>query len=215
MQYYQDLTIIKSPDISPYFIWSKLYTQLHLALVELQHPNSVSEIGVSFPEYQYIKENNKTIMTLGCKLRIFSHKKEMLEQLNISHWLERLKDYVHILSIQNVPSNVTEHLVVKRLRQRTNNDKYTRDYAKKHNLSFEEAKEARVQRFMEVHNVTLQESLEHYENPVLKRRPFIIMQSLRTKQQYSLEIEQLRVNGPVAGAFSSYGLSSTTTVPAW
>jgi len=33
MKVYQEITIIKTPEISPYFIWSKLYTQLHLALV--------------------------------------------------------------------------------------------------------------------------------------------------------------------------------------
>lgn len=59
MKYYQEITIIKSPDISPYFIWSKLYTQLHLALVEVKNPDDSSNIGVSFLNISALKTATK------------------------------------------------------------------------------------------------------------------------------------------------------------
>ncbi|HNN29956.1 MAG TPA: type I-F CRISPR-associated endoribonuclease Cas6/Csy4, partial [Agitococcus sp.] len=34
MKYYQELTLIAQAEVSLYVIWSKLYTQLHLAFVE-------------------------------------------------------------------------------------------------------------------------------------------------------------------------------------
>ena len=48
MKYYQELTLIAQAEVSLYFIWSKVYTQLHLALVAMPTQGNV---GVSFPEY--------------------------------------------------------------------------------------------------------------------------------------------------------------------
>ncbi|KGQ69416.1 hypothetical protein OA57_11710 [Chelonobacter oris] len=215
MQYYQEITIIKSPEISPYFIWSKLYTQLHLALVEVLNSDRTSHIGVSFPEYQCIEDECNPVKTLGNKLRVFAHTKQELEALNLSKWLARLTDYVHIRSVQNVPQNVTQHGIVSRLRQKSNNDRITRAYAKRHHLSFEAAKEERIHTFAEKHQLSYEQSLQHYHNPTLKERPFIKIQSLHSKLQYSLEIEQTIVESAVEGGFNSYGLSSKTTVPLW
>lgn len=39
---------------------------------------------------------------LGDKIRIFADSVETLEQLNLNHWLERLQDYVHVLSAREV-----------------------------------------------------------------------------------------------------------------
>lgn len=53
INYYQEITIIESPEIPPYCIWSKLYTQVHLALVEMKKTDeSVVNIGVGFPGYK-------------------------------------------------------------------------------------------------------------------------------------------------------------------
>lgn len=215
MQYYQEITIIKNPEISPYFIWSKLYTQLHLALVEKLDSENRSHIGVSFPEYQCVEDAEQSIKTLGCKLRVFAHSKAELEELNLPQWLTRLTDYVHIRSVQPVPDNITQHLIVSRLRQKSNNDRVTRAYAKKHQLSFEAAKEERIQTFADKHQLTYEQSVAHYHNPILKERPFIKIQSLHSQLQYSLEIEQTLTESAVKGRFNSYGLSSTATVPTW
>ena len=51
MQFYQEITLIDQAEISPYFIWSKLYTQLHIALAESKDIDNQVNIGVSFPQY--------------------------------------------------------------------------------------------------------------------------------------------------------------------
>lgn len=215
MKYYQEITLIKSAEISPYFLWSKLYTQLHLALVEALDSEERSHIGVSFPEYRCREEGDKTVKTLGGKIRLFAETEQALSALNLATWLVRLSDYVHIKSVQKVPENVTRHLIVRRLRQKSNNDTLTRAYAKKHSLSFEAAKEKRIRDFAEKHQLSYKQSQRHYDNPTLKERPFIKIQSLHQQLQYSLEIDQIEVASAVKGVFSSYGLSSRTTVPTW
>lgn len=51
MKFYQEITLIDQAEISPYFIWSKLYTQLHIALAKSKDTNDKVNIGVSFPQY--------------------------------------------------------------------------------------------------------------------------------------------------------------------
>ena len=56
MKYYQEITLIDQAEISPYFIWSKLYTQLHIAFAEIKDADDKISMGTSFP--QYIFENS-------------------------------------------------------------------------------------------------------------------------------------------------------------
>ena len=100
MKYYQELTILPDPEISNYFIWSRLFTQLHIALADIKNQHGIDSIGVSFPEY-YFDENGKS-SRLGSKLRIFAPNLETLEKLDLNNWLDRLTDYVHIKSIKEV-----------------------------------------------------------------------------------------------------------------
>ena len=58
--FYQEITILTDPEISPYFIWSKLYTQLHIALADLHNKQGIDSIGVSFPNYKFEKKGEKT-----------------------------------------------------------------------------------------------------------------------------------------------------------
>lgn len=215
MRFYQDITIIKSPDVSPYFIWSKLYMQLHLALVEQQSPDKTVGMGVSFPGYRCFEKEGKTITTLGDKLRIFAKSEQELEQLKITHWLSRLADYVHITSIKEVPSNVSEYLQVTRYRPNMNMEKLTRRLAKRKEISFEEAQKLQNERFVEKNNVSLEKAQAHYFNPEVKNLPFIKMKSLSREREFSLLINQQRVEQEREGSFSTYGLSSNATVPNW
>ena len=101
MNFYQEITLLPQAEISSYFIWQKLYQQIHLALVENKIDENVSAIGVSFPEYdagQYL---------LGTKLRLFAQGKSALEQLQCERWLSRLKDYLQCGEITPVPEAVT------------------------------------------------------------------------------------------------------------
>jgi CRISPR-associated endonuclease Csy4 len=215
MKVYQEITVIKTPDISPYFIWSKLYTQLHLALVEQQNKDKTVDIGVSFPGYKCFEKNGKTITILGDKLRVFANSEKQFEQLNLQQWLARLTDYLHIKSIQSVPENASQHLLVSRYQPVKNVERETRRFAKRKGIRFEDAKKQQNQRFAEKNNLSLKQAEAHYQNPVLKELPFIKMKSLSEGQEYALQIDQKEAEQEVKGSFSTYGLSSITTVPHW
>ena len=49
MNFYQEITLIPDAEISPYFLWSKVYTQLHIALAHVKNQHGVDGIGISFP----------------------------------------------------------------------------------------------------------------------------------------------------------------------
>lgn len=221
MRFYQELTLIKTPEITPYFIWSKLYTQVHLALVEQQNPDETVNLGVSFPEYKSFQKNEISHGTLGNKLRVFASSEQELQQLNLLKWLERLTDYVHIKSIQPVPAEIAEHVYVKRYRANTNMARLTRRFMRRESqkqgreLSFEEAKALQNQRFAKENKVSLADAEKHYQQPSTQEFPFIKLKSLSGDKDFSLQIEQLAANERKEGVFSTYGLSSQATVPHW
>lgn len=220
MKYYQEITIIRSPEISPYFIWTKLYIQVHLALVEQAKATygkttKVGDIGVSFPEYECFEKNGEIITTLGTKLRIFAKTERALVELNLNKWCKRLLDYVHIKSIDEVKNKATGHVLVKRFRQEKNLDSKTRNFARKHNKTFEEVKTSRIAHIAKKHKVSIEEAQRRYEIPQLEYRPYIRMKSRGNGNNFSLEIDQIKAEVPVAGTFNTYGMSSTATVPHW
>lgn len=219
MRFYQEITLIKTPEITPYFIWSKLYMQVHLALVEQQNPDKTVNFGVSFPAYHLQETGDKSFGCLGDKLRIFANTEQELEQLNLHKWLNRLADYVHLKSIKPVPENIDGYLQVKRYRANTNLERLTRRFMRREGkrlgreLSFAEAQAMQNQRFAENQSVSLQTAEKHYQQPQVKSFPFIKMQSLSGDKDFSLQIVQEQVSQPQQGRFSTYGLSSQTTVP--
>lgn len=98
-KYYKEITLLPNADIALYFLWSKVYQQVHLAFVDMQKEKSAVTLGVSFPEYNEDKNH------LGSKLRIFGDEKDVFESLSIEKWLDRLMDYIEISSVMEVPSN--------------------------------------------------------------------------------------------------------------
>ncbi len=58
MNWYQEITLIDQDEISLYFIWSKVYTQLHIAFAEHSNEQGRISFGVSFPQYR-INEQKK------------------------------------------------------------------------------------------------------------------------------------------------------------
>lgn len=200
MNFYQEMTIIPQTEISPYFIWSKLYKQLHFAFVEQKDGNQVP-FGVSFPEYHFNEQ--KQFGALGTKIRVFSQNREDLETLNLSKWLDRLLDYVHITSIREVPKSVAKYAVyskkqikgAKRIEDITN--QRANYYSEKHHVSLEEAKNKLEKRSVE---------------PIFL--PFIRIESTSTKQFFRLFIEKRsKTEKSEQSIFSTYGLSTESTVP--
>ena len=207
MKFYIELTVINSADISFSIAWSKLYTQLHLAFVEMQDTNAQVPIGVSFPEYNVGESKGKKLILLGSKLRIFAQDEATLTKLNLPKWLARLEDYVHIKSIKPVPENVQNHLIVSRYRPKANIELVARRIAKRKQITLDLA-------IAYLNTVDEAKKLKGYEQK-WEPFPYIQMKSLSGKQDFSLCISQTTVDEIKGGVFSTYGLSSQSTVPHW
>lgn len=193
MNFYQEITLIRQAEINLNFLWSRLYTQLHLALVEQKDANGLVDIGVCFPGYKIGRnKSGEVFTTLGEKIRVFAPNGEILQQLNLDKWLERLTDYVHISSIKAVDqSKVTGYLRVCRYRPKPNIESLVRRYAK----------------FKKVSEAT---ALARYQN---KQRnwqdyPYVRMKSLSRDREFSLCINQKLVPQDGNGKFTTYGLSA-------
>ncbi|ENV43127.1 MULTISPECIES: type I-F CRISPR-associated endoribonuclease Cas6/Csy4 [Acinetobacter] len=202
MKFYQEITLIDQAEISPYFIWSKLYAQLHIALAEQKNIEEKVNIGVSFPHYIYEEkgDNEKAKINLGKKLRLFADFESDLKKLDIRHWLDRLEDYVHITSIREVPSDIKGYAIYKRKQVKTNAQRLARHRVKRGDIGFDEA-------------------LARYSNVVTTTNlPYIEMKSLSTSDQQSekrfkLFIEKQSAEKSETQVFSTYGLSSVSSVP--
>jgi CRISPR-associated endonuclease Csy4 len=195
-KYYQEITLIDQAEISLYVVWSKLYTQLHIGLAEIKDANEKVNIGLSFPKYIYEQgdEAKKSKVHLGDKLRIFAETQADLEKLNISKWLERLTDYLHILPIREV-TKITGYATYSRKQVKTNAERLARHRVKRGDIGFDEA-------------------LVRYSNVVTTTDlPYIQMKSLTSEKSFKLFIEKKSATKSETQVFSTYGLSSVSTVP--
>ncbi|ELO6155969.1 type I-F CRISPR-associated endoribonuclease Cas6/Csy4 [Escherichia coli] len=195
MKYYQEITLIDQAEISSYFIWSKLYTQLHIALAEIKDTNNKVDLGVSFPQYLFEKNDKNSKVNLGKKLRLFAQNEADLKKLDLKKWLDRLTDYVHITSIREVPENIKGYAIYKRKQVKTNAERLARHRVKRGDIGFDEA-------------------LARYSNVVTTTDlPFIQMKSLTSDQVFKLFIEKKNAEQSESQVFSTYGLSSESSVP--
>lgn len=219
MNVYQEIIMNKVPEITPYFIWSNLYMQVHLAFVEQQLSDETVRFGVSFPDYRFYEKDGERFGYLGHRLRIFANTKQELEQLDLHKWLSLLSDYVCIKSIELTPKDIDGYLQVNRYQGNLNLERLTRRFMRRESkrlgreLSFKEAQAMQNQRFAKDKGVSLQEAEKHYQQPQIKNLPFIKMQSLSSDKVFSLQIDQRLVERPQQGTFNTYGLSSKSTVP--
>ena len=190
MKYYIDITLIPYPEASLYFLWQKVYQQIHFALVEVQEKGKVN-VGVAFPEY----DNHK--LHLGNRLRLFAEKKRYLMRLNLDFFLDGLTDYIQISETKHVPEKITGHVFFKRVQTKSNNERLARRRAKRKGISYLQALA----------------DLNEREETFIKT-PFIQMKSHSSGQTYRLMISRQQTDiVPTTYEFSTYGLSNITPVP--
>lgn len=198
MTHYQEITIIPDPEIEPYFIWSKLFTQFHIALADIKNKNGIELIGVSFPDYHFDEKGK--LSKLGLKLRVFAPSRKDLETLNLDKWLERLTDYMHVKRIAEVGNKIKGHVVVKRYRHK-NVLKQAEEFAEHKGITYEAAL---------AHCAKYKQGNKSY--------PYINLKSITNNQPYSLSIMQEVVDNETQGTFNSYGINNkldNITVPHW
>ncbi len=190
MNYYIEITLIPSADIGVHFIMEKAFQQIHLGLIGMHAPTGMVPIGISFPEHVSGKN------LLGNKIRLFATQKQILESLDAQQRLKHLTDHVHITGIRNVPENISSYACYIRQQPKSNNMRLARRKAKREGIKFEQALQY----------------LNRYKEQRVKT-PFVAMVSQSSQQRFKLFVLKQKSNELINDGFSSYGLSSTSTVP--
>lgn len=189
MNYYQDITLIPDGEVSLSFLWTKVFTQLHLALAEEKRKEGMVKTALAFPAYQDKK--------LGNKIRILAPSAEQLEKLHLEQMLDRLSDYVRSTKIQKISeSQITGYSIYSRYQPDEPVARKARRYLRRHEgVSYEEA----------IHLLNKQKK----ESTL----PYIQIKSLSSSQRFSLFIKKKSCKEEQQGLFSAYGLSDKATVP--
>jgi len=183
MHYYQEITLLPSPEISTYFLWQKIYQPLHMLMVESKFKPKESWVGVSFPEY--------STKTLGNKLRVFALTEQALQDFALKKQLRRFEDYIHITGIRPVPKSTNGKTVFKRYQPKQKKQSYARRFAQRHDMDIEEAF-----------------ALINQKEP--KNLPFVNLRSLSTKQNLRLILrkEKVPLTDKSEWQFNAYGLNN-------
>lgn len=195
MKHYVEITLIDG-EKSLYKLWTLLYSQVHISFAEMQNKN-IHRIGVSFPNYRFIKKEDKVIAGLGDKLRIFADSLELLNifvadlQYRLNTYVKNWDDFLHFKSIKTVPEN-HRYAIFKRY------------YAK--NM------EKVAQEFAEFKGIDFQAALTHCQTHKTQPQnyPFIELKSETEKQFFRLHIVKQSVEQATIGEFSSYGLGGAS-----
>ena len=202
MKHYIEITLIDNTDINLFSLWSKVFQQIHLGLVEIQDDQGQVPIGLSFPEYVI----GDKYSLLGSKLRLFANDEAMLNQFDAVKWLARLSDYVHCTRIRPVPEKIIGYAIYQREQPKTNPERLARRYARR--LAEREKRaevdadyETALTRYSKRHRQTI-------------NSPFIQLKSLSSENNFCLWIKKVPIDVQSSTTqFSSYGLSSISTLP--
>jgi CRISPR-associated endonuclease Csy4 len=193
MKSYLEITLLPNPEVGVNFLWSKVFQQIHLGLVEIQDDQGQAPIGLSFPEYVI----GEKYSVLGSKLRLFANDEAGLKQFDAVKWLARLSDYVHCTSIRPVPEKLIGYAAYQRVQPKINPEPLARRYARRHNIDYETA-------------LTLY-SKRNYQTI---NSPFIRLKSLSSDNNFCIWVKKVPVEAQSSTThFSTYGLSSISTVP--
>lgn len=192
MMFYLEITLLPNPEVGQHFLWSKVFQQIHLGLVEMQDEQGRVPIGLSFPGYV----SGAKFSLLGDKLRLLARDEATLSQFNADKWLSRLSDYVHCTSIRPVPEKLIGYAIYQREQPKTNKERLARRYAKRHSVDYGSA--------LKCYSEMAHESISS---------PFIRLKSLSGGNEFCLWIKKNVVTEPSGMVFGSYGLSAESTVP--
>lgn len=193
--YYQEITVIPSPEIHHQVVMDRVMQQIHIGLVDVRNKHQIESIGLYFPRYHCGDKQLDRSTTLGDKVRIVAPRIEDLNTLDVSSRLDRLLDYVHVKSIAAVP---TKHgfVTVRRYRHHS-----------LHTQSHRLAKRKQI---------TVEEAMHHclrFKKPRIYP-PYAKLRSTSTGNFFKLEILQETSTVECSGTFSVYGLSTEgSTLP--
>ncbi|WP_196590022.1 type I-F CRISPR-associated endoribonuclease Cas6/Csy4 [Pectinatus frisingensis] len=190
MMFYQEITILPSNEVSEAFLLSKTYQQLHISFADKKNNDNCNIYGVSFPEYSI--KNNYT--SVGNKIRVFANDEASMNSLNLSKWLYRLNDYIHITKVRKIPDRIKGYAVYKRFREKNSISKIRR-YADYRNISYKEAQNKLAIKEQECN------------------LPYIQMKSCTNNNKFSLFVQRIKTDAVINWKFNFYGLSNSSAVP--
>lgn len=203
MKYYLEITLLPDAEANLGFLWYKVFQQIHIALVDNKIGENQSAVALSIPGYQSGDSNDKAF-PLGSKLRLFAESEDILANLDIHKWLNRLSDYCHIKPIKPVPVGITTYARFKR----------------KAIKSIEKKAKRRAEHLNKPYEEVLAFLQNESKAKKLNKLPYVTIESQETKKQgnhvacqFPLFIEQTISEVHIEGAFDCYGLSKTATVP--
>lgn len=61
MEYYQEITLLPCAEVSLAFLWTKVFTQLHIAFADEKNKSGHNPYAVSFPEYRETDLGEKSV----------------------------------------------------------------------------------------------------------------------------------------------------------
>ncbi|MBB3102785.1 type I-F CRISPR-associated endoribonuclease Cas6/Csy4 [Azomonas macrocytogenes] len=185
MDHYLEIRLLPDPEFSATLLMNALFGKLHRGLAE----HSAGRIGVSFPD---VRDDSHA---LGQRLRLHGDA-AALQQLIRADWTTGLRDHIASGDIAPVPSQARQR-IVRRVQAKSNPERLRRRLMARRQIDAEAARQAIPDH--------LAERLE---------LPYVVLASHSTGQRFRLFIEHLPVQDlAVPGPFTSYGLSSTATVP--
>ncbi|EHJ94020.1 type I-F CRISPR-associated endoribonuclease Cas6/Csy4 [Vreelandella boliviensis] len=187
MDHYIDIRLRPDPDFAPAMLMGALYNKLHRALFDLQ----AEDVGISFPGHKH----GVRARTLGDHLRLHGTQAR-LQQLMSADWLTGMRDHTQVSEVLAVPAGA-QHINVARKQFNTGNPSRAKRYAKRHDISEDEAQQIYAK--LAARRIEL---------------PFVQINSRSTQQRFSLFIEHGKPTASATeGTFSHYGLSPNATVP--
>lgn len=210
IKWYQEITLLPNSEISLAFLWTKVYTQLHLAFVSQKHTPNGGSFAVSFPEYAEGKQKG-----LGHTVRVFAETKEALQALNLDKALERLLDYVRLTTIREIPMRrLKGYAIYSRQHAPHSREQVARRLARRHGLPVEQEAARLAKKSLQSERLVTKEcEASEKMKKSIRDLPYIQMQSLTNRHKYNLFIHKQPTSSASASPFSFYGLSPEAAVP--
>lgn len=185
MDHYLEIRILPDPEFAATTLMNALFSKFHRGLVR----HGEGAIGVSFPD---VREGSAS---LGGRLRLHGGGAD-LRDFMAAGWLTGMRDHVSIDGPAPVPA-AARHRVVRRVQAHSSPERERRRLIARKGVSPDEAR------------IAIPDSRAKH-----LKLPFVMLTSRSTGQQFLLFVEHLPImDQPCGGAFNSYGLSATATIP--
>lgn len=192
--HYIDVTLLPGAELTTGAVMSSVFDSVHGWIANLQRAADAHPIAVAFPRYVPPGDDDSE-PSLGDVVRVFGD--DNLSRDSLANVLRRFEDYVHITRARPCPQNAS-HVRFRRYQPKSSSPRRARRYAKRHGLTEQEAL-----------------SLYKKASDECSKLPYFNVRSGSSGHGYRVFVQREFLDGPEEGAFNTYGLSATATVPSF